>query len=199
MNKEQITNARNANLADYFQRNGFKTERHGGEVYIKEIQGLCINEESNSWYNHYTCKGGNNAVNCLTEILGMDFKDAVNELASEVISVNPPQNFQRYDRTEKKKVDVELQMPERNSDEKKVFAYLAQTRKIPAVIISNFIKSGLLYQDTRGNAIFVRRDTDGNIVGGEVHGTNSYKRYKQEIGGDGRAFSFKVGENPDKV
>ena len=199
MNKEQITNARNASLVDYFERNGYKTQRHGGEVYVKEIPGLCINEERNSWYNHYTSVGGNNSVNCLTDIMGLAFKDAVNELASEVVSVNPPQYFQRYDKEIKKNENVELKMPEKNGDEKKVFAYFSQTRKIPAVIISNLIKSGLLYQDTRGNAVFVRKDTDGNVGGGEVHGTNSYKRYKQEIDGKCKAFSFKVGENPDKV
>ena len=60
------------------------------------------------------------------------------------------------------------------------------------------IKRGILYQDKRGNAVFVRRDENGNIVGAEVHGTNTFKRYKGIIGDGDNVVSFRIGE-PNKV
>ena len=60
------------------------------------------------------------------------------------------------------------------------------------------IKRGTLYQDKKGTAVFVRRDETGNIVGAEVHGTNTFKRYKGIVGDGDNVVSFKIGE-PNKV
>lgn len=89
---------------------------------------------------------------------------------------------------------------------RRLFAYLCQSRKIPAQIVEELVHARLLYQsenvvDTtingqqktfrNANAVFVHRDVDGKVVGGEIQGLNSFKRYKGVAAGTGEsAFMF---------
>ncbi len=86
-------------------------------------------------------------------------------------------------------------MPERADNEKRVFAYLCQTRKIDSKIVGDLIQAGLLYQDKRGNVVFLHKDENGQIVGAEIQGTNTYKRFKGVAAGTADSvFSLKIGE-----
>lgn len=85
---EMIAEARCANLCDYFRSNGYEVEQRRDELHIKGYGGLYINTVTNEWYcfSQADKHGGRNAINCLTEILGMDFKTAVSELAGHSYS-----------------------------------------------------------------------------------------------------------------
>ena len=80
---EQIEQARRASLADFFTQNGFETERIRNELHVKGYGGLYVNAETNEWYCFSRAEkhGGRNAINCLTDIIGMDFKSAVEALS----------------------------------------------------------------------------------------------------------------------
>ncbi|MGN0678923.1 MAG: DUF3991 domain-containing protein [Oscillospiraceae bacterium] len=188
--KEQIEIAKCANLAEYFLSHGYECEQRKDELHVKGYGGFYINVNTNQWSCFSAKKGGTNAVNCLTEMLGMDFKTAVKELAGNTISYSPRHENNSF--SEKKK---ELALPEKADNMRKVFAYLCQTRKINSDIISQLAHDKLLYQDTRGNAVFVHRDGSGKIVGAEIQGTNSEKRYKGVAQGTRESvFAVKIGE-----
>ena len=78
--KEQVKMARGANLAEYFQTHGYDCELKKDELHVKGFGGFYINTETNQWMCFSANKGGSNAINCLTEMLEMDFKTAVREL-----------------------------------------------------------------------------------------------------------------------
>ena len=187
---EQIERARNANLAEYFKASGYETEQIRNELHIKNFGGLYVNLNDNSWYCFSANKGGNNAVNCLTEIIGMDFKTAVEELSGkrfEQHQCETPQNNIG--------VKKELELPERADNMKMVFAYLCKTRGISAEIVSQLAREKLLYQDKKGNAVFLHKDESGKIIGAEIQGTNSKKRFKGVAKGTtDSVFSFQIGE-----
>ncbi len=188
---EQIEKARQASLADFFIQNGYETERSQNELHVRDFGGLYINTETNEWYcfSQADKHGGRNAINCLTEILGIDFKSAVEALTGERLSHI---EYQTSERTPPK--NRELVIPERADNMQKVFAYLCQTRKIDSKMVSNLARNGLLYQDKRGNAVFVHRDEIGKIVGAELQGTNSYQRFKGVAAGTSDSvFSVKIG------
>lgn len=57
----------------------------------------------------------------------------------------------------------------------------------------------LLYQDKRGNAVFLHKDENGEIVGAEIQGTSTYQRFKGLARGTADSvFSLGIGQ-PNKV
>ena len=208
--------ARRASLLDYFRGSGYTVERKGAEYYIKEFAGLCINPEKHLWFHHYTGEGGSSAIDCLTKVLGRDFKQAVFELTGQDVTTARSSDYSGEHRpkfTSPPKPDrpapekKELQMPEQSKNMRQLFAYMCQARKIPAPIIEELVHAGLLYQSERmttattasgekktyrnANAVFVHKDADGTVVGGEIQGLNSFKRYKGVATGTGdSAFMF---------
>ena len=100
----------------------------------------------------------------------------------------------------------EFQLPERGENMRRVFAYFCKERKIPAAVVEELARANLLYQSAGQvattvngipqiakppNAVFVHRDENGEAVGGEVQGINSFKRYKGLVAGTGDSvFSF---------
>lgn len=150
-----------------------------------------MNIETNEWYcfSQADKHGGRNAINCLTDIIGMDFKTAVEVLTGESLSHRDYRQISKAP-PEKK----ELVLPERAADMRKVFAYLCQTRLLDREIISVLAHEGLLYQDNRGNAVFLHKDENGKTVGAEIQGTNAEKRYKGVAAGTSDSlFSVTIG------
>ncbi len=193
---EMISEARRANLCDYFRNNGYDVEQRRDELHVKGYGGLYINTETNEWYcfSQADKHGGRNAINCLTEILGMDFKTAVSELAG--YSNSRPLTYEPTTPAPKKR---ELVIPERAENMRNVFAYLCQTRKIDSNIVSDLAHNGLLYQDKHGNAVFLHIDDNGEILGAELQGTNTFKRFKGVASGTADSvFSLKIG-TPNKA
>lgn len=187
---EQVEAARSANLAEYFQTHGYECELRKNELHVKGFGGLFVNVETGGWYCFSENKGGSNAVNCLTELLGMDFKTAVKELAGNAVSFIPRRENTSF--SEKKN---ELVLPEKADNMRKVFAYLCKTRGISADIVSQLAHEKLLYQDTKGNAVFLHKDDSGKIIGAEIQGTNSEKRFKGVAKGTrDSVFSFQIGD-----
>lgn len=84
--KQLSAAARRANLLDYFQNSGYTVEKKGAEYYIKEFSGLCVNPDRNLWFHHYSGKGGSSSIDCLVQVLGRDFKQAVFELTGKDIT-----------------------------------------------------------------------------------------------------------------
>lgn len=84
INDELIQKARNADLADYFQRSGYECELRKNELHVKGYGGLFVNTQTNEWFcfsQQGNNRGGKNPVNCLTDVLGIDFKTAVEQLS----------------------------------------------------------------------------------------------------------------------
>ena len=174
---EQVEKARQASLADFFTQNGFETERIRNELHVKGYGGLYVNTETNEWYCFSQAEkhGGRNAINCLTEIIGMDFKSAVEALSGANMT------YMDYRKAVPKLPQAKKPiLPERADNMRKVFAYLCQTRRLDSKLVSELAHNGLLYQDKRGNAVFLHKDENGNSIGTEIQGTNSEKRYKGE-------------------
>jgi ribosomal protein L11 len=137
----------------------------------------------------------------LQNLEGLTFPEAMRNVIGE--DYNHTQNIQQYKtftpqaEPEKPK---EFQMPEKNSDHKGMYAYLAQTRKISPFVINEFIKQNLIYQEkaTR-NAVFLHTDDSGKTVGAELRGTSSdpTKKFAKNVG-EKSGFRYTKG-TPDKA
>jgi hypothetical protein len=99
-----------------------------------------------------------------------------------------------------------LRLPERGANMRRVFAYFCKERKIPSAVVEELAHAKLLYQSAGQiattvngipqiakppNAVFVHRNENGEAIGGEVQGINSFKRYKGLVAGTGDSvFTF---------
>lgn len=204
MNKQEreeiVQKAREANLLDYFRQSGYKVKQEGAEFYVTDIPGLCIKPDTNQWYHHYTSYGStNNSLNCLVYVIGMDFNQAVYELTGKDLSqtrsyshFNSHPHSSAPRTTSMPVAKKELQMPPQAKTDRQMLAYMCKTRRIPQQIVKELEHKGLLYQaDGKANAVFVHKDREGKVIGGEIQGCNSFKRYKSLAVGTGdSAFMF---------
>lgn len=220
VSKNQIESARKANLADFFRNSGYECEQKGDELHVRNFGGLYINTSRNSWYQFSEQRGDSNPVNCLTDVLGMDFTSAVSALSSEAFQKNISKASQKTvqaqevqaSKEQEKNQNVELEMPVNEHEKKRIFAYLIKERNIDAKLVQELVDKKLLYQGSvkykdkdgneqfaKGNAVFVQKDMDGNIVGAEIHGTNTFKHFKKIAGsGNENLFQYAIG-TPKKV
>lgn len=213
--------ARKANLVEYFQSSGFTVKRFGSEYRVQEFGLMINPDKGlwNTFYHNTNGKsslGGNSSIDCLVKVLGKDFKQAVFELTGQDISTLrssehkgefKPQYTSPPKPAHPLPTKKDLQMPEQSKNMRQLFGYMCHTRKIPSEIIEELVHAGLLYQSEKmitatsaigetktyrnANAVFVHKDADGKIIGGELQGLNSFKRYKGVASGTGdSAFMF---------
>lgn len=172
---EEKTRARQANLIEYFENKRYKVEKTKDEnIYkVRGFGGLYIKNET--CYYCFSKERGGNAIECLMDVLHLDFKTAMNELLN-YSSVIP----NRSHHEEKSKKKYMFEMPELNKDQHRAFAYLTKVRGINADLIAKLVKSGLLFQTKEyGNIVFPYMNFDNKIVGAELVGTTQNKRFKK--------------------
>lgn len=203
MKDARYDKARNGNLIEWFKNNGYETKVVGKETHIKGFGGLYIkNDEPNVWNRFSTNQGSRNAIDCLTYVMNVDFKTALTELSGEEYSYQKSTQNNYY----KPKVNAPtidnrpFVTPIPNDRNSNVFAYLINTRKINKDIVIDLVQKGLLYQDNKGNAVFLHKDINGNNIGAELQGTNTYKRFKGvATGTKDSSFQYVKGNNPKEV
>jgi len=72
----------------------------------------------------------------------------------------------------------------------RAIAYLCKSRSISYTTVEIFIKEGLIAQDTKGNIVFRHFNFDKQIVGAELKGTNTYKKFTGTAKGSNVAYGF---------
>lgn len=178
--EKQIRRANERSISDYFRQEGYSCKKIRSETHIAGFGGFYVKDSTipNQFYIHSQQKGGAGLVNCLMKVFDMPFKDAVRTaLDGELGQAERTESNTKYTsqyRTVAPSVPEpkpEFIMPEKGADSRRVYSYLTKTRYIDPSIVNEFIRSGLLYQDTKGNAVFLHKN-NGKPCGAEIHGTS---------------------------
>lgn len=125
-------------------------------------------------------------IKFVMEYYGKSFTDSVSFLTSEAvktISINTIKKFTKA---------IELQMPQQSPNMHRAIAYLSKTRYIKQATIQYLIDRKLLYQDARGNVVFVWKGLEGKEIGAEINGTLSNKKYKGIAPGSKFGYGFTI-------
>ena len=168
LSPEQIKQARQANLAEYLISRGEPLHQEGRRYRHGIHDSLYFTD--NAYYWNSRGEHGN-AIDFLCSFYGMDFKSAVFELISANLTghakdVQPPASFTWSD-------------IEKSRSMERVIAYLHKTRGISYEIIHSLIHQQLLFQEIdSNNIIFPIYDENKRIVGAELSGTLTRKRFK---------------------
>lgn len=163
ISKELIEQARKADLASYLLSVGVPLIKDGYRYKHKLHNSLVFTKNAYYWNSK---QEHGNSIDYLMKHMNMNFKSAIIELNCF--------NSTYIDKELQQSVKIEI-----SQDYKKIIAYLNKNRNISYDIIRNLIKSKYIYQEQKtNNIIFPIYDKQEKLVGAELEGTLSDKRFK---------------------
>ena len=184
---EQIEKAKQMDLLTYLQSyepGNLKKISHDTWC-TKEHDSLKISNGKWHWFSRHI--GGKTALDYLIKVKGLSFMEAVEAIIGRA-AIQPPVSYRQ-----KEKVHRDFLMPKLSDDTSHVERYL-RSRGIHPVIIRYCIEHKTLFEsENYHNAVFVGYDKDGTARYGALRGTVG--RYKGELTGSDKHFSFSIGEN----
>ncbi|WP_270206237.1 DUF3991 and TOPRIM domain-containing protein, partial [Clostridium butyricum] len=202
MFKEKIELVKTINFKSFLEKiEGYKFKKEGSNYYrCYEHTSLILKEKTPGYYVYAWSSVHQNGdiIQYVRENkTNGNFKDTIDYLLkyinNESCNVAVINNIKQ-----ESNVNVNI---EYSSNMRQTYAYLHKSRLIDINIISEFIAKGVIKQDIRNNAVLLHLDFDNNIVGADLQGTNSFKRFKGVIknSNNNYGFSFRIGENITKI
>lgn len=190
--KEELDKVDQISIYDYVVSKGFHVKKTGKDYKIEELGGGCyIDIDENKWYWFNKGEGGK-LISFVMELENKQWVEAVKTLLNmnltpqERKELSPAPENEKLFLLPKSKKKVNPHAPNR------AYAYLVQTRKLDKEIVGDLMKQGLIYEDVRGNAIFVGKDKEGNPKYAFARGTNTEVRYMGEVSGSDKKYSFSL-------
>ncbi len=199
--EDDLYRANNADLASYLTRHGERVKRVGSTYQYIYTDGSGTHDSvtihGGKWYDHKNQRGGY-AVKFLQEFLGFSFQDSVIELLGGHCSA---QTQNRVCREPPKPVIKPFELPEPNSDMRRVFAYLTKQRFIDPQVISHFAHEHKIYEDSKyHNVVFVGIDENGTPKQASVRSTLSFgKTLRITVANSDTKYSFSHFGNDEKL
>lgn len=173
--EEQIKRANERSISEYFRSAGYNCKQIRSETHIAGFGGFYVKDTviPNQFYVHSQQTGGIGLVSCLMKVLDMPFKEAVQTaLDGEQGRGEGKTGHTSTPRYVQTKIEPkpEFEMLQKGADNRKAYSYLTKTRYINPEVVNAFIRAGVLFQDTKGNAVFLHSE-NGKPCGAEIHGT----------------------------
>ncbi len=183
----------NDNIVDYIQNIGFTLLNHGQSYYkVQEHDSLVINKDAKRF--HWNSKGiSGNLVDLIqileNKTLDEAIKDVYGQSSKNKVFKNPITNKKAS--VVKEKEIVPFKLPERNASTKRVIDYLVNKRKLSDEVVDFALKNNLVYQDKKGNAIFVGYDENKEPKFATLRGTYE-KVYRGDVASSDKGTGFSI-------
>lgn len=198
---DDLYRANIANLVSYLESRGERIKRVGSTYQYIYTDGSGTHDSvtisGGKWYDHKNQRGGY-AIKFLQEFLGFSFQDSVIELLGGHCSTQTVRPAPR----EAPKPDAKpFELPEPNSDMRRVFAYLTKQRFISPDIISQFAHDHKIYEEKKyHNVVFVGTDENGIPKQASVRSTISFgKTFRITVASSDTKYSFSHFGNDEKL
>lgn len=184
--QDEYEKAKQVKLIDYLISNGYNLKKVGTNEYtLKEHDSMRINDLKNTFYWNSRNVGGS-TIQFLQYYEGKTFVEAIKTLNSKNILSH---NNLNKNIIEKEKVIL----PEKNVNNKRLIAYLTQTRKIDAEIVYDLIKKGVIYEDKENhNIVFIGKDNNNNVKYASKRSTLTNSNYKGDCKNSDKNFGFRI-------
>ena len=197
---DDLYRANTANLVSYLESRGERIKRVGSTYQYIYTDGSGTHDSvtisGGKWYDHKNQRGGY-AVKFLQEYLGFSFQESVLEL----LGGNPSSQTISTPREAPKPLTKPFELPEANSDMRRVFAYLTKQRFISPDIIAQFAHEHKIYEEKKyHNVVFVGTDENGIPRQASVRSTISFgKTFRLTVAGSDTKYSFSHFGNDGKL
>lgn len=173
---EQKEQARMTNLVNLLHRNGETLKRSGTEHQWGEGSNK-VTIRGNTWFHQYERVGGD-AIDFVRRFYNKSFPEAVEYLLGKSSGViNTASQRPRQPKEEKV-----FELPPRNDNMRRVYAYLLHHRKLDRDVVNAFAHRNLIYEsaDTH-NVVFVGCDRNGIPRHAQKRSTASQGSYKGNV------------------
>lgn len=170
---EQIQTARHTPMTEFLTRYaGLTFHEHTGYYRCTEHDSLVIALDNIKWWWNSRNISGIGAIDYLTRIDGITFRQAMQILEGYADISN---TVRMCDST-----GAFFSLPAKAQDNKRVYVYLCKTRSISSDIVTNLMHAKFLFQDVHGNCVFVGYDANDNARYAALRGTLSNHRFCKE-------------------
>lgn len=192
---------RDIRITNIAEEMGFSLVRKGRYYSLKEHDSVIIDDEKNCyWQNSIPGEGrsigkGGSVLDFISTFGDMSIKETVHYLEGRY--TQNKWNSLHQEVFSERKLN-HLRLPPKDKNMKKVFAYLCQTRKILPEVVEMMVKNKQLYQDKKGNCVFVSFDEEKPTYG-MVRGTNTYHRFIGDCQGNDYSKGFFVDNHANKL
>ena len=176
-------------IVDYARSYLHLTVRKVGAYYgLDEFESMRIDDRKNCFFRN-SLQGKINTGSIIDFAAeyghGGDVKAAIQELKAIYrgtgMEIPVRQPYQRREIEANPSKTGALVLPEHSPNMHRVYAYLTKTRYIDQDIVQEFVDRKMLYQDKRGNCVFVSYDREGKPDFGFLRGTHSDIKYYREL------------------
>lgn len=198
--EDQKQRANSVDLVEFLKMQGETLIASGREKRLQSNHSITV--RGNEWFDHATKEGGL-AIDFVQNFYGQTFPDAVTML------LNGEQGVLYSKAKEREESRKPFELPPRNNDMRRLFAYLIKHRLIDSDVISFFAKEKLIYESKEPsadkskeyhNAIFIGYDEKG--IPRHAHKRGLYTEgngYKGNIDSSNPCYSFHYIGNSDRI
>lgn len=184
-----VEQARNTDMLVFLeQHHGFTFAHRGGVYRCRQHPSLAVKGDRLSWYWHSRGVGGHGAIDYLMKMEHMPFRQAV-ETVAHIPAAAPISREPQKGRT--------LTLPEKAGMlQSRLYDYLCNRRGIDTGIVAALLDEGRIYEDRRGNVVFVGFDEQGAARFASLRGTYGDQRFRMDCAGSDKRYGFHMGESP---
>jgi len=181
-----IDQMRKTDIIEFFERyKNFTFTRQNSSFRCNQHPSLAVKNDRLSWYWHSRSIGGYGVLDYLMKIEELNFRDAVENISGRNInSIQNPINEQ---------ITKSLFLPEKaNAAYRRLYAYLCKTRGIDSSIIYSLIHEKKIYEDRRGNIVFVGYDVNNTAKFACLRGTYTDSKFRMDCAGSDKRYGFNM-------
>lgn len=186
-----LENIKAVPITDYAERSGYTVKRKGKHYTLAEHDSVMIDPEKNCfWRNSRFQRGQKGSAGSVIDFAiefngARDAKEAMRQIASlygiegdkaAKVAYEKPAPVKQQKPMERRVGNILL--PEKDVDNRRVYAYLLKTRAIDQSVIRYFMAKKMLYQDTHKNCVFHTKE-----IFGCVRGTDDKNRFIGDLEG----------------
>ena len=196
---EEKQAAKDISVIDYLTQNyGFSFKKEGRGFRCREHDSFVVKADEHTWFWNSQRMGGGDIIEFVKQYENKTYAEAL------VTIINPMQSEQpRYHTapTVSEPEEKVLELPPKSEKKySRVFAYLTKSRCLSPQIVRCLIHKKFLYEDKRGNCVFVGYDKDGNAAYAQIRTTNTNSKFRMDAYGSDKENSFYIkGYNKQKV
>lgn len=198
---------RQVQIVDYAAAHQFELRRKGRYFTMKEHDSVIIDTEKNYfWRNSGIGLNPSGSVIdfALEFVHDGNMQAALSELNNMVYmpetmsypSLSSTPKAKSGMRTERK---LAVELPEKAENMRRAYAYLVKSRYIDQDIVQEFVDRKMLYQDVRGNCVFVAYDSNGNPNYATFRGTLTEKKFLGDVPGNDYNRGYYIDNRAEKL